>query len=327
MPATISSAASGTVINTATVVGSVRHDRSDTRQQQRGRHRQRDAGPDTDRGSVGDQDERRDARVRWNNDNLYRRRQQRGPRRGERRDRHRPGRSRADEDDASCARPQGARPVRQARRSPRWKPDSPFPGCRSAAASRSRSAATVTAAGGSVTNTATVTAPAGVNDPTPANNSASDTDSAGTTVDLSLTMTNGTNSVTAAGSTTYTIVVTNAGTIAAEGAAVTVAVTAGLQRTSLTCAASGGAVCPSNPDRRPVRDRSVAADAAAGRHRDVHARRHRDGCERHREHHRDRDAARRIHGHEYREQFRDRHRFGHRRTDRRPTSPSPRATA
>ena len=107
--------------------------------------------------------------------------------------------------------------------------------------------ATVTAAGGSVTNTATVIAPAGVNDPTPSNNSASDTDSAGTTVDISLTMTDGTTSVTAGGSTTYTIVVTNAGTNAVEGASVAVAATAGLQRTSLTCAASGGAVCPINP--------------------------------------------------------------------------------
>ena len=186
--------------------------------------------------------------------------------------------------------------------------------------------ATVTAAGGNVTNTATVTAPAGVNDPTPANNSASDTDSVGTTVDLSLTMTNGTNSVTAAGSTTYTIVVTNAGTSAAEGAVVAAAPRRGCRgRPSpappavVRCARVGPAVAQ-------FATGLVATDAAARRHRHVHARRHRDGCERHREHHRDPDAARRIHGHEYREQFRDRHRFGHRSADRRPTSSSPRAT-
>ena len=102
--------------------------------------------------------------------------------------------------------------------------------------------ATVTAASGNVTNIATVTAPAGVIDPTPANNNASDTDNAGTTVDLSLTITNGTNSVTATGFTRYTIVISNAGTNAADGAVVTLA-SAGLQGSSLTCAASGGAVC------------------------------------------------------------------------------------
>ena len=66
-------------------------------------------------------------------------------------------------------------------------------------------------------------------------------------VDLSLTMTNGTNSVTAGGSTSYTIVVANTGASAAAGAVVTQVNAAGLAETSLTCAASGGAVCPSGP--------------------------------------------------------------------------------
>ena len=107
--------------------------------------------------------------------------------------------------------------------------------------------ATVTAAGGNVTNIATVTAPAGVIDPTPANNSASDTDNAGTTVDLSLTVTNGTNGVTAGGSTRYTIVLANISASAAEGAVMLQVNATGLAMRSLSCAASGGAVCPSGP--------------------------------------------------------------------------------
>ncbi len=125
-------------------------------------------------------------------------------------------------------------------------------------------AATVTAAGGNVTNSVTVTAPAGVNDPTPTNNSATDTDGVGATVDLSVTKTNGVNSVTAAESTSYAIVVSNIGTSAAGGAVVTDAVAAGLTKTSVICAATSGAVCPTSPTVAQIESGLVVPTLPAG---------------------------------------------------------------
>ena len=46
---------------------------------------------------------------------------------------------------------------------------------------------------------------------------------------------------------TYTVVVSNAGPDAANGAIVTDPAAAGLTKTSVTCAAAGGAVCPASP--------------------------------------------------------------------------------
>lgn len=63
---------------------------------------------------------------------------------------------------------------------------------------------------GNLVNTATVTAPPGVTDPTPGNNTATDTD-APVTADLSITKTNGTTTYVPGSITTYTIVVTNNG--------------------------------------------------------------------------------------------------------------------
>src|SRR6185436_5436648 len=54
----------------------------------------------------------------------------------------------------------------------------------------------VTATSGNVTNIATVTAPAGMTDPTPGNNTASDTDTVNPVADLAITKTNGVTSVT-----------------------------------------------------------------------------------------------------------------------------------
>ncbi|WP_034219311.1 DUF11 domain-containing protein, partial [Arenimonas oryziterrae] len=62
-----------------------------------------------------------------------------------------------------------------------------------------------------IANTATVTAPAGTTDPTPANNSATDTNNVTPVADLSVTKTDGAASVNAGGATSYTIVVTNNG--------------------------------------------------------------------------------------------------------------------
>ncbi len=67
------------------------------------------------------------------------------------------------------------------------------------------------AATGTLSNTATVTAPAGVTDPTPGNNSATDSDTLGASADLSITKTDGLTTATPGGSITYTITATNAG--------------------------------------------------------------------------------------------------------------------
>jgi uncharacterized repeat protein (TIGR01451 family) len=97
-------------------------------------------------------------------------------------------------------------------------------------------------ASGSLSNTATVAAPGGVTDPNPANNSATDTDTLGATADLSITKTDGVTSVTAGGSTTYTITASNAGPSSATGATVADTFPASLSCT-WTCAGAGGGTC------------------------------------------------------------------------------------
>jgi uncharacterized repeat protein (TIGR01451 family) len=106
--------------------------------------------------------------------------------------------------------------------------------------------ATVAAnATGNLMNTATVTPPAGVTDPNPGNNSATDTDTLTPQADLAITKTDGVTSVNAGGNTTYTIVVSNSGPSAANGAVFTDPVVANLGVTSVTCGSpSGGAACP-----------------------------------------------------------------------------------
>ena len=105
--------------------------------------------------------------------------------------------------------------------------------------------ATVTATSGSVTNTATVAPPVGTTDPTPGNNTASDTDEVTPVADLMITKTDGVGSINPGGILTYTVVVTNNGPSAANGAVVTDPATAGLTKTAAACTAtSGGAVCP-----------------------------------------------------------------------------------
>jgi uncharacterized repeat protein (TIGR01451 family) len=98
------------------------------------------------------------------------------------------------------------------------------------------------AATGSLTNTATVTAPAGVTDPTPGNNSATDTDGLGATADLAITKTDGVTTATAGGSVTYTITASNAGPSSATGATVADTFPASLTCT-WTCAGAGGGTC------------------------------------------------------------------------------------
>jgi uncharacterized repeat protein (TIGR01451 family) len=75
-------------------------------------------------------------------------------------------------------------------------------------------------ANGNLVNTARVEEPAGVTDPTPGNNTATDTDEFEPLVDLSVTKTNGRFTYVAGGQLTYTIVVSNAGPGTAVGARV-----------------------------------------------------------------------------------------------------------
>ena len=64
---------------------------------------------------------------------------------------------------------------------------------------------------------------------------------------LSISKTNGTSSVVAGGTTTYTITIKNAGPSAADGAILKDAAVAGLSCTGATCS-SGGASCPAPLD-------------------------------------------------------------------------------
>ena len=98
------------------------------------------------------------------------------------------------------------------------------------------------AATGTLSNTATVTAPAGVSDPTPGNNSATDTDTIIQSADLAITKTDGVTIATAGGSVTYTITASNAGPSNASGATVADTFPASLTGT-WTCVGAGGGTC------------------------------------------------------------------------------------
>jgi len=95
---------------------------------------------------------------------------------------------------------------------------------------------------GTLSNTATVAAPAGVTDPTPGNNSATDTDTLSASADLAITVTDGVTTATPGGSVTYTITASNAGPSNATGATVTDTFPASLTCT-WTCAGAGGGTC------------------------------------------------------------------------------------
>jgi uncharacterized repeat protein (TIGR01451 family) len=74
---------------------------------------------------------------------------------------------------------------------------------------------------GSLANTATVTPPAGTTDPSPGNNSFTDTDNLTPRADLSTTNSDGVTNFVPGGSTTYNIVVSNAGPSTAVNSTVT----------------------------------------------------------------------------------------------------------
>lgn len=93
---------------------------------------------------------------------------------------------------------------------------------------------------GSLSNTATIAST--ITDPTPGNDSATDTDTLTPQADLSITKTDGVTSVIAGGSTTYTIAASNAGLSNAPGATVADTFPAVLTCT-WTCVGAGGGTC------------------------------------------------------------------------------------
>ncbi|WP_152969721.1 DUF11 domain-containing protein, partial [Pedobacter sp. Hv1] len=99
---------------------------------------------------------------------------------------------------------------------------------------------------GSFVNTGTVTAPAGVTDPTPANNTATDTDTKNSIADLQITNTDGKLEYVPGTSNTYTVVVQNVGPSDAVGATVVNALPAGISTSSWTAVYSGGATGTAN---------------------------------------------------------------------------------
>ncbi len=102
------------------------------------------------------------------------------------------------------------------------------------------------AASGNLVNTATVAVPAGVSDPNGANNSATDTDTQANTADLSITKTDGTTVYTAGGTTTYTIVASNAGSSAANPTTVVDNFPAAITSVAWTAVYAGGASGPAS---------------------------------------------------------------------------------
>src|SRR6185369_13732828 len=95
---------------------------------------------------------------------------------------------------------------------------------------------------GTLSNTATVAAPGGVTDPTPGNNSATDTDTLAASADLAITKTDGVTTAIPTGSVTYTIVASNSGPSDATGATVADTFPASLTCT-WTCVGAGGGTC------------------------------------------------------------------------------------
>lgn len=102
-----------------------------------------------------------------------------------------------------------------------------------------------TACPGPIVNTAVVsTAPVGESNT--ANNSGADSATANCTADIAITKTDNKGVTTPGATNTYVITLTNNGPSAANGAVVTDPASTGLSCTAVSCAASGGAVCPAS---------------------------------------------------------------------------------
>ena len=100
---------------------------------------------------------------------------------------------------------------------------------------------------GTQVNRATVTAPIGTIDPAPANNTAQATVTIPISTSLGITKTNNVSTLMAGQTTSYTVTAFNDGPGAADGSIVRDPVSPGLSCTSVTCTASGGAICPTAP--------------------------------------------------------------------------------
>ncbi|MGB8599627.1 MAG: hypothetical protein WCE88_09065, partial [Burkholderiales bacterium] len=111
----------------------------------------------------------------------------------------------------------------------------------------------------SLSNTATVTVPAGTTDPTPGNNSATDTNNLAAVANLSAVKT-GPATVNSNSTVNYNVVISNVGPSAANGAIFTDVLPANLTAfTNVTCGSpAGGAVCPT------VANTTVALMTGAG---------------------------------------------------------------
>ena len=94
---------------------------------------------------------------------------------------------------------------------------------------------------GNLVNTATVAVPVGTTDPTPGNNSATDTDTPNPQADLSITKTDGTPTYTPGVGTTYTVTATNNGPSDVVGASIIDNAPSGTTITSWSAIFSGGA--------------------------------------------------------------------------------------
>jgi uncharacterized repeat protein (TIGR01451 family) len=105
------------------------------------------------------------------------------------------------------------------------------------------SATILPSATGTLSNTATIAAPGGVNDPTPANNTATDTTALTPTADLSVTKTNGGTTEVPGTGVVYTVTVANAGPSDVTGAAVTDVLPPVLTDVTWACVAGPGAAC------------------------------------------------------------------------------------
>jgi uncharacterized repeat protein (TIGR01451 family) len=96
---------------------------------------------------------------------------------------------------------------------------------------------------GTLVNTTTATVPMGVTDPTPGNNSATDTDTLSPQADLAITKTDGSPSAVPGAPVTYTIVASNSGPSVATAATITDTFAGTLSACSWTCSGTGGGTC------------------------------------------------------------------------------------
>ncbi|MEO6017920.1 MAG: DUF11 domain-containing protein, partial [Polaromonas sp.] len=100
---------------------------------------------------------------------------------------------------------------------------------------------------GTQVNQATVTVPVGLIDPTPSNNTAQATVTVPVSTNLSISKTNVVTTVTAGSTTSYSVTASNNGPASADNSVVRDAAVPGLSCNTVSCSASGGAVCPASP--------------------------------------------------------------------------------